>query len=230
MTRVLIVNGDEAVRRRLAEFLDESRYEVLAASSATEAACCLDSGGVDVVLAAARLPEGDAVAAFAPARHENPALSIVVIAGALDAPFYSDAPPAGFDLLTKPLHPESVRRAIDRAAERGRLERENESLRDELRELRADGGNGNGDADVTRSSSGGNGNGGGNGHAFRRWILSLPESFDLRSLQADVEREIVKRALAASAGVAAQAARKLGLSRSDLAYKLRRLGIAREPR
>jgi len=74
------------------------------------------------------------------------------------------------------------------------------------------------------------GNGGGNGQAFREWIASLPEAFDLRSLQSDVEREIVKRALAASDGVAAQAARKLGLSRSDLAYKLRRLGIVREPR
>jgi len=233
MIRVLIVNGDEAVRRDLTEFLDESRYEVLAASSATEAAPRLGSGGIDVVLAAARLPEGDAVAAFEPARHENPALSVVVIAGALDEPFASNAPPPGFDLLTKPLHPESVRGTIDRAAERGRLERENESLREELRELRADGGNGNGNADQTSSSSGGNGNGngngGGNGYALRKWIASLPESFDLRHLQADVEREIVQRALAASAGVAAQAARKLGLSRSDLAYKLRRLGIARAP-
>jgi DNA-binding NtrC family response regulator len=216
----------------LAEFLDESRYEVLVASSATEAAGRLGCGAIDVVLAAARLPEGDAVAAFAPAHKENPALSVVVIAGVLDAPFASDAPPAGFDLLTKPLQPESVRSTIDRAAERGRLERENESLREELREFREGGekGNGNGGGDATRSSSGGNGNGGGNGHALRRWIGSLPESFDLRSLQADVEREIVKRALAGSAGVAAQAARKLGLSRSDLAYKLRRLGIVREPR
>jgi DNA-binding NtrC family response regulator len=68
---------------------------------------------------------------------------------------------------------------------------------------------------------------GGNGNAFEEWIASLPESFDLRNLETDVERVIVRRALAASAGVAAQAARKLGLSRSDLAYKLRRLGIVR---
>ena len=68
---------------------------------------------------------------------------------------------------------------------------------------------------------------GGNGNAFEEWVASLPESFDLRDLETDIERVIVRRALAASSGVAAQAARKLGLSRSDLAYKLRRLGIVR---
>lgn len=155
MTRVLIVNGDPAVRRDLAEFLNESRCEVVETESATEAIDLLGSRPFDVV--------------FAP----RPA------------------------------------------------------------EAAASGSHGSGDgesATPSPSNGNGNGNGHGNGHALQEWIASLPESFDLRSLQADVEREIVKRALAASSGVAAQAARKLGLSRSDLAYKLRRLGITREPR
>ena len=236
MTRVLIVNGDEAVRRDLAEFLASPQFEVLEVSSASEATRELASRDFDVVLATARRTEGNALAAFRAARLENPAMTVLVIAGELDSPFGSEAPPPGFELLTKPLHPEPVRAAVDRAAERGRLRRENALLRGELRELRGAlgqsnpaGGHGNGNGDgSTPSPENGNGNGGGNGHAFREWIASLPESFDLRSLEADVEREIVKRALAASSGVAAQAARKLGLSRSDLAYKLRRLGIARE--
>ncbi len=65
------------------------------------------------------------------------------------------------------------------------------------------------------------------GNPFENWIGSLPESFDLRALEDEVERAVVRKALAASGGVAAQAARKLGLSRSDLAYKLKRLGITR---
>lgn len=226
MTRVLIVDGTEAVRRDLISFLASPRYEVLEASSAAEALRVLASNPVDVVVAAARLPEGGAAESLAVAREDNPALSVVVVAGPLEA-----TAPEGVDLLTKPLHPELVRTAVDRAAERGRLRRENASLKHELNEIRsalgrvtAAGDNGNGHADGPPAS----GNGNGNGHAFREWIASLPESFDLRSLEADVEREIVKRALASSAGVAAQAARKLGLSRSDLAYKLRRLGIARE--
>ncbi|HTY42351.1 MAG TPA: helix-turn-helix domain-containing protein [Thermoanaerobaculia bacterium] len=62
---------------------------------------------------------------------------------------------------------------------------------------------------------------------FERWIASLPEDVSLRDLRAAVEKALVVRALAAASGVAARAARKLGLSRSDLAYKMHRLGITR---
>ncbi|HTR03439.1 MAG TPA: helix-turn-helix domain-containing protein [Thermoanaerobaculia bacterium] len=62
---------------------------------------------------------------------------------------------------------------------------------------------------------------------FESWIASLPEDVSLRDVQASVEKALVVRALAASSGVGARAARKLGLSRSDLAYKMRRLGISR---
>jgi DNA-binding NtrC family response regulator len=65
------------------------------------------------------------------------------------------------------------------------------------------------------------------GKPFENWIGSLPESVDLRAVGGEVEKALVERALAASDGVAAQAARKLGLSRSDLAYKLKRLGVVR---
>ena len=65
------------------------------------------------------------------------------------------------------------------------------------------------------------------GRPFESWIRSLPESLDLRAIGAEVEKALVEKALAASDGVAAQAARKLGLSRSDLAYKLKSLGLAR---
>ena len=89
-------------------------------------------------------------------------------------------------------------------------------------------GNGRIDAtDLMLPASSGSGSNA-SGHPLDDWIASLPDSFDLRSLQDDVERRIVQRALAGSAGVAAHAARKLGLSRSDLSYKLRRLGISRD--
>jgi DNA-binding NtrC family response regulator len=63
---------------------------------------------------------------------------------------------------------------------------------------------------------------------FERWIASLPGDLNLRAVGVDVEKALVTRALAASKGVAAQAARTLGLSRSDLAYKLRRLDMTRK--
>jgi DNA-binding NtrC family response regulator len=48
----------------------------------------------------------------------------------------------------------------------------------------------------------------------------LPEQFDLREMLAKLERSLIERAINASAEVQAEAARRLGLSRSDLGYKV----------
>jgi len=59
------------------------------------------------------------------------------------------------------------------------------------------------------------------------WVAELPGHLDLRAALREVERALVARALEASDGVQAEAARRLGLSRSDLTYKLRRLAVGR---
>ena len=48
----------------------------------------------------------------------------------------------------------------------------------------------------------------------------LPEQLDLREMLARLERSLIERAINASFGVQAEAARRLGLSRSDLGYKV----------
>jgi transcriptional regulator with GAF, ATPase, and Fis domain len=48
----------------------------------------------------------------------------------------------------------------------------------------------------------------------------LPEQLDLREMLAKLERSLIERAIASSGGVQAEAARRLGLSRSDLGYKM----------
>src|SRR5271157_627380 len=53
----------------------------------------------------------------------------------------------------------------------------------------------------------------------------LPEVDDLRSFMAEVERELIIRTLKATDGAQAEAARRLGLSRSDLGYKVAKYGI-----
>jgi DNA-binding NtrC family response regulator len=59
---------------------------------------------------------------------------------------------------------------------------------------------------------------------LERWIRSLPPAIDLPQLLARLEREIISQALDQAGGVQAEAARRLGLSRSDLHYKLRKHG------
>jgi DNA-binding NtrC family response regulator len=62
----------------------------------------------------------------------------------------------------------------------------------------------------------------GNGHGSTNmsWLETLPPSFDLRNLLSVVEKALIEKTLQSTRGAQAEAARRLGLSRSDLSYKL----------
>jgi transcriptional regulator with GAF, ATPase, and Fis domain len=53
----------------------------------------------------------------------------------------------------------------------------------------------------------------------------LPEQLDLRELLTALEKNLITRAIKTSGGVQAEAARRLGLSRSDLGYKVSKYSI-----
>ena len=57
------------------------------------------------------------------------------------------------------------------------------------------------------------------------WLALMPETVNLRELVEEVERGLISKALKSGGGVQAEAARRLQLSRSDLAYKLTKYGI-----
>ncbi|MGB8473881.1 MAG: sigma-54 dependent transcriptional regulator [Candidatus Acidiferrum sp.] len=57
------------------------------------------------------------------------------------------------------------------------------------------------------------------------WIDSLPASVQLREFLAEVEKTLIERTLKETNGAQAEAARRLGLSRSDLSYKLSKYGV-----
>src|SRR5579864_4228512 len=57
------------------------------------------------------------------------------------------------------------------------------------------------------------------------WFTSMPEAVNLREFLEEVEKGLILRALESSDGVQAEAARRLHLSRSDLAYKLAKYEI-----
>ena len=56
--------------------------------------------------------------------------------------------------------------------------------------------------------------------SVERLAAELPEQLDLRDTFAQLERSLIARAIDLSGGVQAEAARRLGLSRSDFGYKL----------
>jgi DNA-binding NtrC family response regulator len=57
------------------------------------------------------------------------------------------------------------------------------------------------------------------------WIASIPEAVNMRALLEETEKALIVRALKSSDGIQAEAARRLQLSRSDLAYKLTKYDI-----
>jgi DNA-binding NtrC family response regulator len=72
---------------------------------------------------------------------------------------------------------------------------------------------------------------GANGHEGQMsfgWIESLPPSFDLRGFLSTVEKTLIERTLQSTRGAQAEAARRLGLSRSDLSYKLLKYELRKE--
>lgn len=60
------------------------------------------------------------------------------------------------------------------------------------------------------------------------WIAGLPPSFDLRNFLSTVEKTLIERTLQSTRGAQAEAARRLGLSRSDLSYKLLKYELRKE--
>jgi DNA-binding NtrC family response regulator len=58
------------------------------------------------------------------------------------------------------------------------------------------------------------------GLTIEQLAKQLPEQLDLRDTLARLERILIERAISSSGGVQAEAARRLGLSRSDLGYKV----------
>ncbi len=57
------------------------------------------------------------------------------------------------------------------------------------------------------------------------YLASLPEKIGVREVMDSIERGLLARALRSAGGVQAEAARSLGISRSDMAYKLRKHGL-----
>jgi DNA-binding NtrC family response regulator len=112
-----------------------------------------------------------------------------------------------WEVLPRPVAPGVLRRAVERARQHTVLSRENGRLRSQLE--RGDSPESARLADAGRAIA-----------THQDWIALLPPRLDLRALLASVEKSVIQRTLEATSGAQAEAARRLGLSRSDLSYKL----------
>ena len=143
----------------------------------------------------------------------------IVVAGAEEL-----GPDSGaWEVLKAPFSAASIRAAAVRATQQTRTMRENRMLKEHLAQQ-------HGPANESHPVAADGAGAPSNGHRPEmQWIESLPARLDLRELLGAVEKSVIERTLAATEGAQAEAARRLGLSRSDLSYKLSKYDL-RKPR
>jgi len=204
MGRILLVT-DEVSAQALVPPLEQHRHTVVRAGSLEEARRALADPQFDAVLTDEKLPDGAGADVLAAARASDASLGVIVLSATGTCEHANASMQQGFmDLLTKPVAPDVLRTSLQRVCDHSTLLRENSRLKEELGRR--------GKADPLSLG----------------WIEALPPSFDMRSFLASVEKSLIERTLQATRGAQAEAARRLGLSRSDLSYKLLKYELRKE--
>jgi len=211
MGRILVVDGEAILSKFLASELEQDGYAVSLAASFEEARKVLAENQYDAVLSRQRLTDGDWLSVLAATRGSDANVAFILVSVRTAAePTPSSVNKGVFDFLSLPVAPEVARATVQRACDHTTLRRENSLLKEAMEQMKGMatiGSNGKSDAD--------------NLH----WIQGLPDRLDLRALLAAVEKSVIEKTLQSTRGAQAEAARRLGLSRSDLSYKLSKYAL-----
>jgi DNA-binding NtrC family response regulator len=135
--RILIADDDEAARSGLADLLSSWGYEVEQAIDGKEALEKAPTFGPSVVIADLVMPALDGVALLKPLAEVYPNAVVILLTGHATVETAVSAMREGaYDYLTKPVDPRRLRVLLDKAMERGEVQREVTLLRRQLRESR----------------------------------------------------------------------------------------------
>jgi len=128
--RVLIVEDEGYVRRSIADLLRARGFEVEAADSVTTAIDLLARATLDVVLTDLKMPGGGGLALVRAVRERDGSLPVVVLTGHGTIASAVECVKAGAtDYLLKPIDPDALDVALDKAIGAGALRREVDYLR-----------------------------------------------------------------------------------------------------
>jgi two-component system nitrogen regulation response regulator NtrX len=132
VSRVLVVDDEESIRRSLAGLLSDEGWEVATASDGDAALAAVreDAGAVDVVLLDIAMPGRDGIAVLEALREAHPDLPVVMMSGhgAIETAVRSTRLGA-FDYIEKPLSAEKLLLTLQHAVDQRRLAAENRRLR-----------------------------------------------------------------------------------------------------
>jgi len=211
MGRILVVDGEAILSKFLASELELAGHTVSLASSFGDACKALAENQYDAVLSRQKLTDGDWFSILAATHGSDADLAFVLVSVRTAAePKPVSLNQGVFDFLSVPVAPEVACATVQRACDHTTLRRENSLLKKAMEQMKgrsANGSDGESEAD--------------NLH----WIQRLPDRLDLRALLAAVEKSVIEKTLQSTRGAQAEAARRLGLSRSDLSYKLSKYAL-----
>ncbi len=134
MSRILIIDDEESIRRSLAGILSDEGFETGTATDGEDALKALREGSEipSLVLLDIAMPGRDGVEILAEIRQAWPGLPVVMMSGHGTIETAVRATQLGaFDFIEKPLSIEKLLLTLRHALDRSRLERENRTLRAE---------------------------------------------------------------------------------------------------
>ena len=130
MSKILIVDDEEGIRRSVSDILTDEGYAAMAAADGPAALAQIESDAPDLVLLDVAMPGRDGVDILGEVRQRFPGLPVVMMSGHGTIETAVRATKLGaYDFLEKPLSYDKLLLCIDHALERGRLALENRELR-----------------------------------------------------------------------------------------------------
>jgi two-component system nitrogen regulation response regulator NtrX len=130
LSRILIVDDEQSIRRSLAGILSDEGFETAGAEDGEKALAAVRDERPDVVLLDIAMPGRDGVEVLEEMRQSWPGLPVVMMTGHGTVETAVRATQLGaFDFIEKPLSVEKLLLTIRHALDRSHLERENRALR-----------------------------------------------------------------------------------------------------
>ncbi len=134
--RILIVDDELIARENLSRVLEREGYTVTSAASGEEALGMLESSAPDLVLTDLKMPGMGGIDLLTEIKRLRPPTEIIMVTAYATVDSAIAAMKRGaYDYLSKPFKLDEVRAVVAKAAEKIALARENETLREQLKEI-----------------------------------------------------------------------------------------------
>ncbi len=131
--KILIVDDEANVRTVLLKHFEEEGAECVAASNALDALDQMTKQDFSLIISDVMMPGMSGMEFLRLAKKQNPETAFIMITGLMDINTAIDSLRIGaYDFITKPFELPAIRRAVDRALDRRRLQIENRFYREEL--------------------------------------------------------------------------------------------------